>query len=81
MFWSLAPRELVKAFLPATVAAELEFDSVSPPPDTIEEEDEGQLPISCDKPQYPTSLLKQLKTGNKLEGRKILLANGNKTQP
>ena len=33
--------ELVKVFLPATVAAELKFDSVSPPPDTIEEEDEG----------------------------------------
>jgi len=27
--------------LPATVVAELEFDSVRPPPDTIEEEDEG----------------------------------------
>ena len=81
MFWSLAPCELVKAFLPATVAAELEFDSVSPPPDTIEEEDEGQLPITCDKSQNPTSLLKQLKTGNKLEGRKTLLANGNKAQP
>ena len=29
-------------FLPATVDAELEFDSSKPPPDTIEEEDEGQ---------------------------------------
>ena len=47
----LTSRELVKAFLPATVAAELKLDSVSPPPDTIEEEDEGQLPIACDKPQ------------------------------
>jgi len=30
--------------LPATVVAELEFDSVNkkPPPDTIEEDDEGQ---------------------------------------
>jgi hypothetical protein len=28
--------------LPATVDAELEFDSVKPPPDTIEEENEGQ---------------------------------------
>jgi len=27
--------------LPATVDAELEFDSLKPPPDTIEEEDEG----------------------------------------
>jgi hypothetical protein len=27
--------------LPATVDAELEFDSINPPPDTIEEEDEG----------------------------------------
>ena len=27
--------------LPATVVAELEFDSVRPPPDKIEEEDEG----------------------------------------
>jgi hypothetical protein len=28
------------------VDAELEFDSLKPPPDTIEEEDEGQLPIT-----------------------------------
>ena len=28
--------------LPATVDAELEFDSLKPPPDTIEEDDEGQ---------------------------------------
>ena len=32
-------------FLPATVDAELEFDSLNPPPDKIEEEDEGQLPV------------------------------------
>ena len=31
--------------LPATVDAELKFDSLKPPPDTIEEDDEGQLPI------------------------------------
>ena len=31
--------------LPATVDAELEFDSLKPPPDPIEEDDEGQLPI------------------------------------
>ena len=31
--------------LPATVDAELEFDSLKPPPDKIEEDDEGQLPI------------------------------------
>ena len=29
-------------FLPVTVVAELEFDSINPPPDTIEEVDEGQ---------------------------------------
>ena len=28
--------------LPATVDAELEFDSLKPPPDKIEEDDEGQ---------------------------------------
>jgi len=28
--------------LPVTADAELEFDSLKPPPDTIEEEDEGQ---------------------------------------
>ena len=28
--------------LPVTVDAELEFDSLKPPPDKIEEEDEGQ---------------------------------------
>ena len=28
--------------LPATVDAELKFDSSKPPPDTIEEDDEGQ---------------------------------------
>ena len=48
--------------LPATVDAELKFDSLKPPPDTIEEDDEGQLPI-----QLPTFRLKQLKTWNKLE--------------
>ena len=31
--------------LPAPVDAELEFDSLKPPPDKIEEDDEGQLPI------------------------------------
>ena len=39
-------RQLVESwpgqFLTATVDAELEFDSVTPPPDMIEEEDEGQ---------------------------------------
>ncbi len=48
--------------LPATVDAELKFDSLKPPPDTIEEDDEGQLPIPL-----PTFRLKQLKTWNKLE--------------
>ena len=51
-------------FLPATVDAELEFDSLKPPPDTIEEEDEGQLPI-----QHPTFRLEQPKTWNKLTGQ------------
>ena len=32
--------------LPAPVDAELEFDSLKPPPDKIEEDDEGQLPIN-----------------------------------
>ena len=32
--------------LTATVDAELEFDSINPPPDKIEEDDEGQLPIN-----------------------------------
>ena len=32
--------------LPVTVDAELEFDSINPPPDKIEEDDEGQLPIN-----------------------------------
>ena len=31
--------------LPPRVEAELEFDSLKPPPDPIEEDDEGQLPI------------------------------------
>ena len=44
--------------------AELEFDSVKPPPDKIEEEDEGQLPI-----EHPTFRLEQLKTWNKLAGQ------------
>ena len=44
-------------FLPATVDAELEFDSLKPPPDKIEEEDEGQQPI-----QHPTFRLEQPKT-------------------
>ena len=50
--------------LTATVDAELEFDSVRPPPDKIEEEDEGQQPI-----KHPTFRLKQLKTWNKLAGQ------------
>jgi hypothetical protein len=32
--------DLSGSFLPATVAAELELNSVSPPPDTVEEEKE-----------------------------------------
>jgi hypothetical protein len=32
--------------LPVPVDAELEFDSINPPPDKIEEDDEGQLPIN-----------------------------------
>jgi len=31
------PSECFKADLPATVVAELEFDSINPPPDTVEE--------------------------------------------
>jgi hypothetical protein len=33
---------LAGSFLPVTVVAEFELDSVIPPPDTVEEESEGQ---------------------------------------
>jgi hypothetical protein len=57
LYWQIGTCINQGQFLPATVDAELEFDSVKPPPDTIEEEDEGQQPI-----KHPTFRLKQLKT-------------------
>ena len=64
MYWQVVVETTKGKILPATVDAELEFDSLKPPPDTIEEDDEGQLPIPL-----PTFRLKQLKTWNKLEGQ------------
>jgi len=57
LYWQIGTCINQGQLLAATVDAELEFDSVKPPPDTIEEEDEGQQPI-----KHPTFRLKQLKT-------------------
>ena len=45
LHWQVVVETTKGKILPATVDAELEFDSLKPPPDTIEEDDEGQLPI------------------------------------
>jgi hypothetical protein len=39
-------RDLLGSILPVTVAAELEFDSVSPPPDTVEEDSVSSIPTA-----------------------------------
>jgi hypothetical protein len=43
LYWQVSLLKVDQGkILPATVDAELEFDSVMPPPDKIEEDDEGQ---------------------------------------
>jgi hypothetical protein len=42
LYWQGNHRVTKGEILPATADAELEFDSIKPPPDKIEEEDEGQ---------------------------------------
>jgi hypothetical protein len=42
LYWQIVIATIKGKILPVTVDAELEFDSVKPPPDKIEEEDEGQ---------------------------------------
>jgi len=42
LHWQIVVETIKGKILPVTVDAELEFDSVMPPPDTIEEENEGQ---------------------------------------
>ena len=41
-----APRSSPRSLLPATVVAELELNSVNPPPDTIEEENKKPQSLS-----------------------------------
>ena len=43
------------SFLPATVVAELELNSVIPPPDTIEEEKEKRIPEANNLKEEPSS--------------------------
>ena len=42
------------SFLPATVVAELELNSVIPPPDTIEEEKEKRIPEANNLKEEPS---------------------------
>ena len=53
------------SFLPPRVVAELELDSVIPPPDTNKEEQKNENEVLREILKNSRVLLKQLKTGNK----------------